>query len=154
MKFFEEQARECKERLKEQQRKEIELVKAKEKLKEEKQLVGLEMAKKLSQARSKMSEQLARQFEEKYQLIIAEKEKEIKEVKAQVDELKRKTEQKPQQFQGEVLEEFLEKALKQEVPFDEVEPVKTGQRGADLIQVVRTFQETVCGKNLVGSQEN
>jgi len=148
LKLLEEQAKEYKKQLFEQQKKELEWIKEKEKWEKEKQEMELELTRKLIEERKKINEEAARQFEEKYQLLLAEKDRELKEVKEQVDELKRKTEQKSQQFQGEVLEEFLEEALRKEFPFDLVEPVKTGQKGADIIQTVRTQYGLVCGKIL------
>lgn len=146
--FLQEQMEEYRKQLIEQQKKEVELMKEKQKLESEKEMMELELTKKLNDERKRMNKQLARQFEEKYQLLLAEKDRELKEVKLQVDELKRKTEQKSQQFQGEVLEEFLEESLKREFPFDLIEPVKTGQKGGDVIQTVRTQQGLVCGKIL------
>lgn len=146
--FLKEQTEEYRKRLIEQQKKEVLWLKEKQRWESEKQEMELELIKKFNEERKKMEEKLARQFEEKYQLLLAEKESELKEVKEQVDELKRKTEQKSQQFQGEVLEEFLEEVLKKEFPFDLVEPVKTGQKGADIIQTVRTQYGLVCGRIL------
>ncbi len=148
MRFLQEQMQEYKKQVIEQQKKEVELIKEKQKLETEKQLMELELAKKLNEERKRINQEIACQFEEKYQLLLAEKERELREVKSQVDELKRKTEQKSQQFQGEVLEEFLEEVLKREFPFDLIEPVKTGQKGGDVIQTVRTQQGLVCGKIL------
>ena len=55
------------------------------------------------------------------------------------DEMKRKAEQGSMQLQGEVQEIALEKMLRElfEIEGDEIEEVKKGQRGADVIHFVK-----------------
>jgi hypothetical protein len=49
-------------------------------------------------------------------------------------------------LQGEVLELEMERLLEQSFPLDQIEPVKKGIRGADVIQSVRLRSGAVCGK--------
>jgi hypothetical protein len=79
-------------------------------------------------------------------LKIKEKEKIIEDLKAQLDEAKRKAEQSSMQLQGEVQELELENLLRSLYPGDEIREIKKGQRGADILQVVKTTQGVECGK--------
>ena len=51
-------------------------------------------------------------------------------------------------MQGEILELALEEMLKEEFPFDEIESVSSGVKGADVIQTVKTQSGKICGKIL------
>ena len=62
------------------------------------------------------------------------------------EEMKRKAEQGSMQLQGEIQELEIENILREMYPFDKITEVKKGQRGADVIQVVRTNQGNECGK--------
>src|SRR3989338_9928648 len=75
----------------------------------------------------------------------AEKDKKLADALRQAEEFKRKLEQGSQQIQGEVLELQIEELLKQEFPFDDIEPVPKGIRGADVIQTVKTQTGRPCG---------
>ena len=81
-------------------------------------------------------------------LVIQELKKQLDDQKKLADEMKRKAEQGSQQSQGEIQEIALEKMLRDlyEIEGDEIMEVKKGQRGADLIHVVKTRQGDVCGK--------
>jgi hypothetical protein len=59
--------------------------------------------------------------------------------------LKRKLEQGSGQLQGEVLELELEDTLSHAFPLDDVQPIKKGARGADVVQSVRLRNGSVCG---------
>lgn len=62
------------------------------------------------------------------------------------EEMKRKAEQGSMQAQGEILELELERMLRDMYPFDEITEVKKGQKGADILQIVRTNHGVECGK--------
>lgn len=53
-----------------------------------------------------------------------------------VEEMRRKAEQGSQQMQGEILELAIEEFLQQAFPYDTIEPVRKGSKGADCLQVV------------------
>ncbi|MCG6967486.1 MAG: DUF2130 domain-containing protein [Chromatiaceae bacterium] len=76
----------------------------------------------------------------------AEWRKKIDDAQKANDELRRKLEQGSQQLQGEVLELEIEELLTATFPFDAIEPVKKGARGADVIQTVRLRSGTPCGR--------
>ncbi|MGL1260134.1 DUF2130 domain-containing protein, partial [Vibrio parahaemolyticus] len=56
------------------------------------------------------------------------------------------------QLQGEVQELLLEEILKQTFPFDKIEEVGKGVRGADCIQIVRNGTGTEVGKIIYESK--
>lgn len=85
-------------------------------------------------------------IEEQFRLKEAELRKKIDDASKANDDLKRKLEQGSQQLQGEVLELELETDLAHCYPLDDIEPVKKGARGADVIQTVRMRSGTPCGK--------
>ena len=66
--------------------------------------LDLEAARKTDAERQKIQNEASKRAEERYQLRLAEKEKQIHDAKKANDELKRKLEQGSQQAQGEVLE--------------------------------------------------
>lgn len=82
---------------------------------------------------------------EEHRLKELEADKRLKDALATVDQLQRRLEQGSQQLQGEVLELDLEAHLRTLFPGDDIVPVKTGVRGADLTQVVRTPLGAACG---------
>ena len=50
------------------------------------------------------------------------------------------------QLQGEVQELAIEEWLKEKYPFDTIDEVKKGARGADCMQIVHTRESQNCGK--------
>jgi len=72
--------------------------------------------------------------------------KQIEDNKKLAEEMKRKAEQGSMQMQGEVQEIALEELLIKTYPFDRVEEVPKGIRGADVIQTVVNNLQMPCGK--------
>jgi hypothetical protein len=83
---------------------------------------------------------------ESFSLKEAELKKKITDAQKANEELTRKLEQGSQQLQGEALELEVESLLQQAYPFDEIEPVKKGARGADVIHTVKLRSGSICGK--------
>ncbi|NMB70380.1 DUF2130 domain-containing protein, partial [candidate division WWE3 bacterium] len=79
------------------------------------------------------------------QLLMAQKDKQLEDLRKQLGEAQRKAEQGSQQTQGEVQETFLEDMLRVEFPYDEVKEVPKGVEGADVIQIVKTNSGVKCG---------
>lgn len=136
------------EKLEKSERQELELRKIKRGLEEEKKNIELEMMRRLDQERQKIEEKVKRESEESHKLKDLEKDKQFEDMRIQIVELKRKAEQGSQKIQGEVMEIELGKILKDEFLFDEIEPVSSGIRGADIIQTVKTQSGRICGKIL------
>lgn len=89
---------------------------------------------------------IKQQAEEENVLKLREREKIIDDLKQQVETIKRKAEQGSMQMQGEVQELELENILRETYIYDDVNEIKKGQRGADILQTVRTRQGVECGK--------
>jgi hypothetical protein len=135
-------------KLKESQDVELDLRKRQRVLEEKERTLELEVARQLDSERQKIIDDVLTDHEEKHRLKDAEKEKQMADMRKQIDDLKRKAEQGSQQVQGEVLELQIEEMLKQEFPFDNIEPVPKGIKGADAVQVVKAQSGKVCGKVL------
>ena len=79
-------------------------------------------------------------------MIEAEYKKKIEDAQKANEALRRKLEQGSQQLQGEVLELELEHILSSAFLHDQIDEVKKGVRGADIMQTVRTPAGQTCGK--------
>ena len=137
---------EKKKSLDEAQKLELSLRKQQRDLEERAKAMELEIERKMAEERARIQELARKQAHEEEQLRFAEKEKLISDLKSQIESLKQKAEQGSQQMQGEVQELQLEESLKQTFPFDEIAPVPSGVRGADLLQIVHGANGQVCGR--------
>jgi hypothetical protein len=120
---------------------EIALRKQKKKLEDQSAEMDVQMQRKLDE----MTVEVQSQATESFQLQAAEYQKKIEDAQKANDNLKRKLEQGSGQLQGEVLELELEETLDQAFPLDDVQPIKKGARGADVVQSVRLRNGSVCG---------
>ena len=125
--------------------KEVELMRAEQKLKDVEQDMQLKFEKQLLDTKKVLAEEIQRTTDEQNQNKIKEKDTQLEQLRKQIDEMKRKAEQGSMQLQGEAQELFLEDLLKSSFPFDLVEEVGKGVRGADVIQTVRNNQGRDCG---------
>ena len=105
----------------------------------------LEAKKKIADEESKIREESKKLADEEHRLKQLEKDKTISDLQKSIEEMRRKAEQGSQQNQGEVLELDLENELRLEFPQDELSEVKKGQRGADIVQVVKNQRLAKCG---------
>jgi hypothetical protein len=120
-----------------------------EKLKREKQEIESKLK---AEAESILTERLEAQKQEIQKTILAQNELKLKQKDEQLRQLQQqlkiaqqKAEQGSTQLQGEVQELAIEEYLKNRFPFDLIEEVKKGVRGADCIQVVNTREMQNCG---------
>jgi hypothetical protein len=111
-------------------------------LEEKQKDLALEVQRQVDAARQRIEASSAAD----YRLREAEWRKKIDDAQKANEELKRKLEQGSQQLQGEVLELEIEELLGAAFPFDGIEPVRKGARGADVIQTVRLRSGTACGR--------
>lgn len=125
---------------------ELELRKQKKALEEQQANLQLELQRKLDEERLKLAEQIAQKEAERFAMIEAEYKKKIEDAQRANDDLRRKLDQGSQQLQGEVLELELENTLASTFVHDQIDEVKKGVRGADIIQTVRTPTGQICGK--------
>ncbi len=109
------------------------------------QTISLEKEQEMAVKLKRAVEQIAEEKDNQYNLRIKEFEKKLEEQTKLADEMKRKAEQGSMQLQGEIQELELEYIIRSNFPYDRIEEVKKGQRGADLIhRVVNDFYEE-CG---------
>jgi len=136
------------EKLKLAEEQELDLRKKQRDLEERTRSMEIDLARRLDQERQRIADKVSEESEERHRLKDAEKEKQMTDMRKQIEDLKRKADQGSQKLQGEVLELDLEEALKREFPFDVIESVAPGVRGADIVQVVKTQSGRECGKIL------
>jgi hypothetical protein len=124
--------------IKEFRQQEIALRKRQRELEEANEEAELEIARKLDEERAKIHEAAARKGAEEHRLKDLEKDKVINDLRASLEDMKRRAEQGSMEIQGEVLEQDFETQMKAIFPHDDIQPVPKGIRGADIIQCVRT----------------
>jgi hypothetical protein len=105
----------------------------------------LEAQRKLVDERERIRKAAQDQVIEEHRLKDAEKNKQLDDMRRQIEDLKRKAEQGSQKLQGDIQELELEKALRERFPRDEIESVKSGARGADILQKVISDSGQLCG---------
>jgi hypothetical protein len=159
LKMLQEADKEKEEKLKEARKKELEFLQKEQALKTKEEELELSLQRQLIEEREKLKEQLSKEEAEKlsikeqeYQLRMKEMEKQIEDQKKLVEEMRRKSEQGSMQLQGEVQELMLESLLQTTFPFDKIEEVGKGVRGADCIQTVRNQFGNEAGKIIYESK--
>ena len=100
------------------------------------QELELTVARKLDDERNRIVADTQTRAAEQHRLKDAEKERQLTDMRRQIEDLKRKAEQGSQQLQGEAGEGELETMLRAAFPCDDITPVAQGIRGADLHQIV------------------
>jgi hypothetical protein len=132
-------------KLSETRKAESELRKHARELEDREKNVELEVQRKIDEEKVRVEEATATRVLEQYRLKDKEKERTINELQSSLEDMKRKVEQGSQQAQGEIQELDLEERLKAIFPWDTIEPVTKGIRGADVIQRVRDNMNRECG---------
>ncbi len=105
----------------------------------------IEMKKKMMEEEEKIKLDAIKMAEEKSQLEMLELRKQLEDTRKSLTDANNKLSQKSQQLQGEVLELELERILINEFPSDEIEEVKKGERGADIVHRVIDKLGRKCG---------
>ncbi len=159
LKLLQQKAVESEEKLKESRKKELEFLQKEQALKAKEEEIQITIQRQLLEERAKLKEQLQKEEadkislkEQEYQLRTKELEKQIEDQKKLVEEMRRKQEQGSMQLQGEVQELMLEEILQSTFPFDKIEEVGKGVRGADCIQIVRNQFGNESGKIIYESK--
>lgn len=127
-------------------KKELQLLRKQKELQDKQANLELEIERRVVAAQESIMKKATDLAGEKHRLKDQEKDKRIADFSRQVEDLQRKLEQSSQQLQGEVAELDLESVLRTAFPYDEVEPVAKGTRGADIIWTIRNVQGTPCGQ--------
>jgi hypothetical protein len=139
------QLKETKDKLQAAQKAELDLRKERRELEDQKAALELTVNRKLDEERGKIREAAKKEAVEERQLKEAEKDKLINDLRTQIEDLRRKSEQGSQQTQGEVLELAMEELLRRCFPFDTIAPVAKGVHGGDVIQIVHDATGAECG---------
>lgn len=133
------------EKAREAQEAELALRKEKTALEERGRELDLEVARKLDAAKAELETAIRKHAAEEQDLKLKEKEKQIADLRAALEDAKRRSELGSQELQGEVLELDIQAALERQFPQDRIEPVLKGARGADIQQQVRNDRLEDCG---------
>ncbi len=134
------------EQIKELNRTKAEIEKLKREKDELKEAVEAEAQKKLNEVLLAEKDKIQKSFEEKFELRLKEKDKQLEDQKKLTAEMSRKQQQGSMQLQGEVQELGIEEWLAAQFPLDTIEEIKKGARGGDCIQIVNTRTRQNCGK--------
>jgi len=126
--------------------KEVELLKKEQALIEQQENLALKSEKDLLSRQQEIEEKARKKERESFELEKVKLMKQIDDNKKLAEEMKRKAEQGSMQMQGEVQELAIEQMLARQFPFDQIEEVPKGIRGADIIQNVVNSSQQVCGK--------
>ena len=140
-----QQLEEIRTKLKTAEQAELELRKERRQLEEQKEALELTVTRKLDEERVKIRDAAKKEAADERQLKDAEKDKLINDLRTQIEELRRKSEQGSQQTQGEVLELVMEDLLRRTFPLDTILPVAKGVHGGDAVQIVHDPTGAECG---------
>jgi len=114
-------------------------------LERKQQDLELTVARKVDDERNRVIKETEVRLAEQQRLKDAEKERQLGDLRRQIEDLKRKADQGSQQLQGEAGEDELESILRATFPCDDIAPVPQGIRGADLHQIVVDARASRCG---------
>ncbi len=145
LKDLKEQLEEKSKQLESSRKQELDLRKRQRELEEMEQNLKLENERTLDEERKKIRKNAEKKVAEEYHMRELKKEKQLNDLRRQIEEWKRKAELTSQQAQGEVQEIELETILAQQFKTDAIEPVAKGVRGADIIQRVHDENGRLCG---------
>jgi hypothetical protein len=159
LKLLQQSASDTEEKLREARKKELEFMQMEQALKTREQELELTVQIQLQKEREKLTEDIRKIEEQRiaakesdYQMKVKELEKQLEDQKKLAEEMRRKSEQGSTQLQGEVQELLLEELLQTTFPFDSIEEVGKGVRGADCVQVVRNKFGVEAGKIIYESK--
>lgn len=128
--------------------KERDLLREKRKLEDARKDIDLEVERKVDTMRKELEEKIKDEEESRFNLLEREYKKKLDAAENAAKEMERKLRQGSVQLQGEILELKIEEDLAAAFPYDTIKGVKSGKRGADVIQEVCSHPEKPCGKIL------
>lgn len=146
----------------ESKKRELEFIKKQREIEEKEKNFELELEKKMLKREEEIEKKIEQKLKENSQKKISDELEKIQEearkkeleyqkqneqMKKTIDDLKRKSEQQSMQIQGDSQEDDIKNILIENFKFDKIEDIKTGQRGADLLQNV-FINENLCGSIL------
>jgi hypothetical protein len=124
---------------------ELEWLERKRKLEQKEAGVELEIARRVDEARTEIASDARTRAAEEHQLELRKKDLELEQVKRQIKELQESAEQTRGGLVGEAQEREIEDVLREKFRMDAIEPVKSGIRGADVLQRVYSSRGQCCG---------
>jgi hypothetical protein len=134
------------------QKKELELLKKENQMKFEQEQLKFKLEKEMLERTKGIEEKTKKLKDEEFELVKKEYEKKLENQMNLVKEMQRKAEQGSMQLQGEIQELEIESILARTFPYDEIEEVKKGIRGADAIQTVKNEFGQNCGQIIYESK--
>lgn len=159
LKLLQQNATDNELKLKESRKKELDYLQKEQQLKNREEEMQITLQRQLMEEREKLKEQLLKEETTKqslkdqdFTLRIKELEKQKDDQNKLIEEMKRKAEQGSMQLQGEVQELILEALLESSFPFDKIEAIGKGVRGADCVQIVRNQFGNESGKIIYESK--
>lgn len=152
VKLMEKELQEKTAKIKEAQVKELELMQKEKAFLEKQELFAIEFEKQILEREKAIEERFKQKEAEKTDFKVKELEKKLADQKSLIETMQRKAEQGSMQMQGEVQELALEELLHHTFPFDMIEEVGKGVKGADAIQTVRNPLGKECGKIIYESK--
>ncbi|MFM8806516.1 MAG: DUF2130 domain-containing protein [Sphingomonadales bacterium] len=159
LKLLEQANVENEQKLKEARQQQLDYLQKERALKNKEEELEITLQKKLQQEREQLAIEIKKTEEQKlagkeleFQLKLKEMEEKLDAQRKLADEMKRKAEQGSMQSQGEAQELLLEDLLRTAFPFDLIEEVGKGVRGADCILTVRDKLGQPCGKIIFESK--
>ncbi len=152
IKTLSEETTEAKKQVQELRTTKIENEQLKRKLDDQKQNLEVEYEQKMTERLKEETNVIRKRESERVDLKLKERDEVINSMKEQMDEMKRRAEQGSMQLQGEVQELAIEDILHGFFPYDLIEEVGKGIKGADVIHTVRNKIGVDCGKILYESK--
>ena len=127
---------------------EIAARRAKREAEEAKRNAELLVERRLDEERNKARDTAIRERDEDHRLKLADKDRQLTELRDKLEEARRKADQGSAVHAGDVLELDLFETLQRAFPMDLLERVRKGQRGGDVLHTVRSISGAVCGRIL------
>lgn len=147
------------EKLRAAREQQLEFLRKQQELKDKEAELEITLQKKLLEERELLAAEIRKQEDQRIQTLETEHQLKVKEMEMQLqaqqklaEEMRRKAEQGSMQSQGEAQELLLEELLRSSFPFDLIEEVGKGVRGADCVQTVRNPFAQDCGKIIFESK--
>ena len=147
------------EKLKAAREQQLKYLQKEQELKAKEEELEITLQQRLLAERESLSAEIRKQEDQRISTLETEFQLKLKEMKEQLEtqrklaeEMKRKAEQGSMQSQGEAQELLLEEMLRTAFPFDQIDEVGKGVRGADCIQTVRNPFGQDCGKIIYESK--
>lgn len=143
-----QQAKGALKRAEDAEKRELNLLARQNDLDQKEKNINLHIQREVLAGKKKIFEETRDALQTEYQFEIAEKDKQLSDMKKKVEEMQKKFDQGSQQTQGEIGEIVVENMLREEFASDMIQEIKKGANGADILQEVITGKGDLCGRIL------